>query len=137
MEGKTPAPDAPAADSPEGRLQAAEAELAAARKALADLRQDYARLAMKHESALLGDAQGNEIQHRVRNLLAVVRSIFARSVDNAASPEDLADHFRGRLDALARYEVTSTRAPTRAVELEAMLRDELLTAGFGDGPRII
>jgi two-component sensor histidine kinase len=135
-DGEAKARNAAATGDLQKRLQATEKDLAAAQEELAALRDDYGLLAQQLSAGGSGERPGDEIRHRVRNLFAVIRSIFARSAANTASAEDLADHFRGRLEALARYEVSSARAPTGAVDLETMVRDELLTTGFGDGPRI-
>jgi two-component sensor histidine kinase len=70
-----------------------------------------------------------ELQHRVRNILGVIRSVFARTVSQATDLEDAADHFRGRLDSLARTQVGTTRFPGATVDLEDMIRDELLSVG--------
>ena len=78
-----------------------------------------------------------ELQHRVRNILTVVRSVFARTVDAGGTLEDVADHFRGRLDALARTQVIVTQTPSGAVDLENLIRDELLSVGASDGPSLM
>ena len=71
-----------------------------------------------------------ELQHRVRNMLAVVRSIFARTVDGAESLEDVADHFKGRLDAVSRYQFASAVDPTATIDLDMMIWDELRVFEF-------
>ncbi|MBY9063261.1 GAF domain-containing protein [Sphingomonas yunnanensis] len=78
-----------------------------------------------------------ELQHRVRNILTVVRSVFARTVEGSESLEDVADHFRGRLDALARTQVSATLNASGTVDLENLIRDELLSVGVSDGPGLI
>jgi two-component sensor histidine kinase len=75
-----------------------------------------------------------ELQHRVRNILTVVRSVFARTVEGSESLDDVADHFRGRLDALARTQVSATLNASGTVDLENLIRDELLSVGVSDGP---
>jgi PAS domain S-box-containing protein len=77
-----------------------------------------------------------ELQHRVRNILAVVRSVFTRTVDGGRSMEEVADHFTGRLDALARTQVMMTQSPTGYVDLEDLIRDELLSVREDDGSAI-
>jgi two-component sensor histidine kinase len=77
-----------------------------------------------------------ELQHRLRNMLGIIRSVFSRTMETAASLDEAADHFRGRLDTVARHQSQFTRAPGRTVDLEALLRDELLTFGFSDGERV-
>jgi two-component system CheB/CheR fusion protein len=67
-----------------------------------------------------------ELQHRVRNILGVVRSIVGRTVRSATSMEELASHLDGRLDTLARTQAVFTRSGDAAVGLEEMIRDEML-----------
>jgi PAS domain S-box-containing protein len=72
-----------------------------------------------------------ELQHRVRNILAVIRSVYAQTVDAGGTPEEEAAHFAGRLDALARTQVIVTRSARGLVDLEDLIREELLTVGTG------
>ena len=66
-----------------------------------------------------------ELQHRVRNILAVIRSIARRSNDGDRSTEDYVKHLDGRLAALARTQVLLTRKADAGVALEDLVRDEL------------
>jgi len=77
-----------------------------------------------------------ELQHRVRNMLTVVRSVFGQTVASGSEIGDIADHFRGRLDALARTQVIVTRTAEGDVDLEDLIRDELLSVGATDESRI-
>ena len=77
-----------------------------------------------------------ELQHRVRNILFVVRSVFTRTVETGESLEEVANHFRGRLDALARTQAVVAQNSRGVVDLEAMIRDELLSVGARDGPNL-
>ena len=74
----------------------------------------------------------HELQHRVRNLLAVVRSISARTGETSATVEDFAMHLEGRLSALARTQMVLTRFPEGGIDLETMVREELLAAAASD-----
>lgn len=67
-----------------------------------------------------------ELQHRVRSILAVVRSIVSRSDDGERETEDYVRHLQGRISALARTQILLTRSPGADVDLEDMIRDELL-----------
>ncbi len=67
-----------------------------------------------------------ELQHRVRNVLAMVRSIVRRSVQGGGSVEDIGEHLEGRIDALARTQALLTRALGVGVDLEILVREELL-----------
>lgn len=74
-----------------------------------------------------------QLQHRVRNILSVVRSLAARTVETSESLDDFAINFDGRLAALARTQNMLSRRPDAVVELGELLRDELLAAGAHDG----
>lgn len=73
-----------------------------------------------------------ELQHRVRNILTVVRSVFQRTAASGLSMEDVADHFSGRLDAMARTQVMVTQNASGLVDLENMIREELLSVAAAD-----
>ena len=77
-----------------------------------------------------------ELQHRVKNILAVVRSIFARSVAGDDEPDSGAHHFRGRLDSLARTQNVLARTPEGGIDLEEMVCDELTSHGAQPGEQI-
>lgn len=92
-----------------------------------------------HERRLAEDRQKllmAELQHRVKNILAVVRSIFSRTFDSAHGNDAAADHYRGRLDALARTQNVLVRTPEGAIDLEEMVREELLAHGVGENDQI-
>lgn len=77
-----------------------------------------------------------ELQHRVRNILSVVRSVFGRTIEGDGSKEDVADHFRGRLDSLGRTQMVVTQNAKGIVDLENLIRDELLSVGEHEGPNL-
>jgi two-component sensor histidine kinase len=77
-----------------------------------------------------------ELQHRVRNMLAVLRSIFDRTVVAGGSLEEVTSHFRGRLDAVAQFQSARVAQPGAAVDLEQIIRDEMHSFQFGDHPKI-
>ena len=77
-----------------------------------------------------------ELQHSARNILSVIRSVFMRTAETTPDRGDMIDHFRGRLDALARTQVTVTRHPDGFADLEAMVRDELIGLGLSDAGRV-
>ena len=92
-----------------------------------------------HELRTLKDRQAfllAELQHRVRNLLTVTRSVFERTIDSGYDIDDINDHFRGRLDALARTHAGVSHHPEQMVDLQNLIREELLSVGVSDGPSI-
>lgn len=77
-----------------------------------------------------------ELEHRVRNVLAVSRSVLARTMANATSVEDARSHLSGRLDALARYQGRTAAMLGADFDLEAMIWDELLAVASAGDSRI-
>ena len=77
-------------------------------------------LSQKLQKTLLG-----ELQHRVRNILAVIRSMVRRTHEEGQSAEEFIQHLEGRLGALARTQVLLTRWVDAGVDLEALIREEL------------
>jgi PAS domain S-box-containing protein len=67
-----------------------------------------------------------ELQHRVRNTLAVVRSIVRRTGERSESVEDMSTHLQGRLDAFSRVQAAVTRSLEGSVNLASLIEDEFL-----------
>jgi len=68
-----------------------------------------------------------ELQHRTRNLMAVVRSITARTVRESDDLDGFAECIEHRLKALARAQnLLSRRVTGTRVAFDALLRDELM-----------
>lgn len=78
------------------------------------------RQAELHQRVLLA-----ELQHRVRNIMALIRSIVVRSAHRAESVDDYAALLGGRLVTLARVQSRLTRAANAGVAISAILRDEI------------
>ncbi|MGN6101638.1 MAG: PAS domain-containing protein, partial [Devosia sp.] len=83
------------------------------------------KAAEEHQRFLLA-----ELQHRVRNTLAMVRSIARRTAASTASVDAYITHLEGRIDAFARVQAALTRNPSAGVDLETMIAEEL--RGFAD-----
>lgn len=77
-----------------------------------------------------------ELQHRVRNILAVVRSLAARTADTSSSMEEFRSHFDGRLATLARTQNVLTRTGDVAVQMGELVRDEFQAVGAREGDGI-
>jgi len=84
----------------------------------------------EHERVLLA-----ELQHRVRNTLAVVRSIARRTAENSDGIEVFQMHFDGRLGAFARSQSLVTRDPNGGVDLESLVAEELFAHHAHEGER--
>jgi PAS domain S-box-containing protein len=85
----------------------------------------------RHANLLLA-----ELQHRVRNTLAVVRSIARRTAENSSSAEDMLAHFQGRLDAFSRVQAALTRSPHGRVELMSLVEDEFVAHATHEGGQV-
>lgn len=92
---------------------------------------DETRALQKRQEVLVG-----ELQHRVRNVLTVVRSVFSQTADSSGELDQVVSHFRGRLDALARTQVIVTRNAAGTADLGNLIRDELLSVGASEGPKL-
>jgi two-component sensor histidine kinase len=66
-----------------------------------------------------------EMQHRIRNIFALVRSIIRHSADKAASVEDFSLHLLPRIGAVARAH-NALMTADGGVELEDLCREEML-----------
>lgn len=78
------------------------------------------RLAVEHQAVLLA-----ELQHRVRNIMAMIQSIAARSAKGAGNVSEYAELMTGRLFTMARVQALLTRAANVGVDVGALVRDEL------------
>jgi two-component system CheB/CheR fusion protein len=73
-----------------------------------------------------------ELQHRVRNTLAVIRSISRRTAATSDTVDDYAMHLEGRIEAFARAQAIATRSPDYSVDLEDFVREEFLALAVRD-----
>ena len=76
-----------------------------------------------------------ELNHRVKNTLAVVQALAGQTLRGAKSPTDFVVSFSGRIAAMARTHTLLSNASWKGAELSALLNDELLLGGEAD-PRI-
>lgn len=84
-----------------------------------------------HQQVLLA-----ELQHRVRNTLAVVRSIARRTAENSTTAEDMLAHFQGRLDSFSRVQAAVTRTADGKVGLKSLIEDELVAHAAREGDQV-
>lgn len=92
---------------------------------------DDLQMLREHEQALR-----LELQHRVRNTLAVIRSIARRTAEGSETLDDFQMHFDGRLGAFARSQSLVTRDPNAGVDLETLVAEELLAHHAHEGDRV-
>jgi len=76
-----------------------------------------------------------ELQHRVRNMVATIRSIHRQSLASGTEHDEFAHHFQGRLDAIARNQTYPGGVRSGGIEIEDIVRDELLQVLCREGPR--
>jgi two-component sensor histidine kinase len=69
-----------------------------------------------------------DLQHRLRNNLALMRSVIRRSHETAESAEHFALHLEARVGALGRMQGASATAGAAGVELEELVRTELIAS---------
>jgi two-component sensor histidine kinase len=74
-----------------------------------------------------------ELQHRVRNVLGLVRSLVRRTAETSASVEDYSAHLEGRITALARVQAFAMRQPRAGVDLQELVDAELIAHAAHDG----
>jgi PAS domain S-box-containing protein len=67
-----------------------------------------------------------ELQHRVRNILAMLRSVAGRTAETAESVEDYWQHLEGRISTMARTQGLLTRGIGSGLDLQNLVLDELL-----------
>jgi PAS domain S-box-containing protein len=71
-----------------------------------------------------------ELQHRTRNIIAVVQSIAERSAENASSVGNFLGRFNRRLSALSRVQSLLSRSEAEPITIGALVRMELDAIGF-------
>jgi two-component sensor histidine kinase len=78
----------------------------------------------------------NELQHRTRNLLAIVRSISQRTRSASSSLDDYAAEFDGRLGALSRVQGLLSRDDEQAIAVGELVQMELEALSSLDHQRV-
>lgn len=87
-----------------------------------------------HEMRGLQDRQQvllSELQHRTRNLLALVQAIARQTMKSSASLQDFSRQFESRLGALSRVQGVLARTDQGPIDLEQIVRAELDAHGAG------
>ena len=118
----------PGAPEREGASLDRDAQLEVLRREVRHLREALAAADVRER------ALKYELQHRVRNMLAVIRTIYRRMVGSQVAADEFAFHFEDRLDAIGRYQTDIAGIAAGGIELEDMVRDELLMVHCTDGP---
>jgi two-component sensor histidine kinase len=84
--------------------------------------------ATEHQQLLLA-----ELQHRVRNMLAVIRSIVRRTAESSETIDDFANHLDGRIGAFARVQVAVSRDPLTGFDLAELISEEFRACAAHEG----
>lgn len=77
----------------------------------------------------------NELNHRVKNTLAMIQAIASQSLRRAASPEDFVESFNGRIEALARAHDLLVHEKLTGADVMEIVREQVVL-GASDGSRI-
>ena len=77
-----------------------------------------------------------EVQRKLRNVFAVVRSIAKRTAETSDSLDEFVANFDGRLNAYARTLSLLSHDPELGADLEFMLAEELLAAHAREGEQV-
>ena len=75
----------------------------------------------------------DELNHRVKNTLAMVQSIARLTLRQTKSPEDFAESFTGRIQALAGAHNVLTASSWHGADLNSLVRDQLILGDAKDG----
>jgi PAS domain S-box-containing protein len=73
-----------------------------------------------------------ELNHRVKNTLAMVQAIASQSLLRAKQPSDFVASFSGRVQALANAHTLLTQARMQGTELMELIREQVLLGGADD-----
>jgi PAS domain S-box-containing protein len=83
----------------------------------------------------------DELNHRVKNTLAIVTSLASQSLLRTSSPEEFAESFTGRVEALARAHDLLMLGQMRGTTLADLIQEQVILAGgariYADGPKIV
>ena len=75
----------------------------------------------------------DELNHRVKNTLAMVQSIARLTLRQTKSPEDFAESFTGRIQALAGAHDVLTASSWHGADLDSLVRDQLILGDSKNG----
>ena len=90
----------------------------------------------RHEAEARQRLLLEELQHRVRNTLSVLRSIARRTAQTSETVEEFAAHLEGRMTAFARTQAAVTRDPAKGVELAEIVSAELEAHAAREGEAV-
>ena len=110
--------------------------VAALRAALQDAERARAAADDRFEALQAAHRQErHETQHRLRNTAAVIRAILHRTIEETDDVSDYCGLLDGRLTTYLNIQAAVAVDPTRGIDLELLIRDEMLKFGISDGER--
>lgn len=74
-----------------------------------------------------------ELQHRTRNLIAVIQAIATQTAESAASLDEFTERFDERLAALSRVQTLLSRSDQEPITIRRLIELELAALGAGEG----
>lgn len=77
-----------------------------------------------------------ELQHRVRNVLAVIGAVARRTAEITGGVEEYARHLDGRISAITRAQNMALRDPLGTVDLHHLVAEELLAHAAVEGEQL-
>lgn len=86
------------------------------------------RQLVEHQGVLI-----SELQHRVRNIMAIIRTMASRTAASGSSVEDYRSHLEGRLLALARVQALLTREANSGGSLRSIIESEVTAQAHHGG----
>ncbi len=90
------------------------------------------RVAERKATLLLG-----ELDHRVKNILAIISAVITQTLKTSATPEDFASKVGSRIQAISKAHSLLTRSGQGEVSLRTILRTELAPYERGEGGLVI
>jgi PAS domain S-box-containing protein len=78
-----------------------------------------------------------ELDHRVKNTLAVVQAIASQTARSYADPKDFVENFQGRVRAMASAHTLLTRAGWKGARLADLIREQLTLGPTDSDSRIL
>ena len=88
------------------------------------------------QAADRNEVLARELQHRVKNILAIVQALSRQTMYKSRSLEDYSESFDGRIAALARTQNLVTLNPAGLANLRDLAREELEAHGADDESKV-
>jgi PAS domain S-box-containing protein len=74
-----------------------------------------------------------ELNHRVKNMLAVIQAIATQSLQRATNPQHFVESFRGRIQSLARTHDLLVQGKMRGADVTDVVRQEVMLGSAREG----